>query len=213
MPHQNVANTIQCNLRYSLDGNNAETVFHVRATGPITIPLLDTLAALITAWVSSDWAPNASSNWIVQELVLTGLNSLFDPRKSYPFSPAVAGTDTTGALPANVTIALKEDVGRRGKGIAGRWFWVGMAKGQVTGDLVNAGVVTALLAALNGLATTIATTTGFEGIAVPHLVVGGIRPPTATSDVITGFLASDNSIDTQKDRLPFHKKHKRFPVA
>lgn len=213
MPHQDCANTIQCNLRYEMAGNNAETVFHVKATGTITEALLDTLAALITAWITSDWKPNASTQWAVNEIVLTGLNSLFDPRKSYPIAPAVNGADSTGALPANCTMALKEDIGRRGKGIAGRWFWVGLTSGMCTDNTCNAGIVTALLTAVNNLATTIASTVGFEGIAVPHFVVGGVRPPVAQSDVITGFLASDDELDTQKDRLPFHKKHKRFPVA
>jgi hypothetical protein len=196
-----------------MGSNNAETVFHVRATGPITLTLLDTLASLIEAWVTSDWKPNAAVDWVATELVLTGLNSLFDPRKSYPISPAVAGADATGAMPANCTIALKEDIGRRGRGVAGRWFWVGLAKGMCSDNLCNSGVVTALLTALNNLANTIASTAGFEGICVPHLVVNHLRPPVATSDVITGFLASDDALDSQKDRLPFHKKHKHFPAV
>jgi hypothetical protein len=196
-----------------MDNNNAENVFHVKATGVITEALLDTLAALIIDWLTTSWAPNASQGWTAREVILTGLNSLFDPRKSYPVSPVVPGTDVTGALPANCTIAVKEDIGRRGKGVAGRWFWVGMANDQCTEDecLPTAGVN--ITTALNALKTTIASTVGFEGICVPHMVVGGVRPPDASSDVITNFLLSDNSMDSQKDRLPFHKKHKRFPVA
>lgn len=208
-----VLNTIQVNVRYFLDNNNAENVFHVRATGTITSALLDTLHTVLTTWLTTEWKPIAAQEWAAKEIILTGLNSLFDPRKSYPIDPEIVGDGLAGALPATCTLAVKEDIGKRGKGVAGRLYWIGLANDQTAGDEVIAAAATSIVTALNQLATSIASTAGLEGICVPHRTVNREPQNPVLSDVITGFLLSDNTVDVQKDRLPFHKKHKRFPVA
>src|SRR5690242_13714979 len=100
MPHQNVTNTIQCEIRYFMANNNASNVFHVKATGPITSTELDALEAAIQAWLDTHWAPIANDNWSANEIVLTGLNSLFDPRKSYAIAPPIVGGVSGDATPA-----------------------------------------------------------------------------------------------------------------
>jgi hypothetical protein len=200
-------------MRFINGRTNASMNIHVLATGPITIPILDDIAAIIIAWFTTDWAPSASIGWLANEVVMTGLNSLADPRKSYPIEPPIGGSDASAELPANVTVAIKEDVGHRGRGLAGRVFWVGLASGSTVGDLLTNAAGVALIMAMDNLKANIALVPGVEGICVPHLVVGGVRPPTATSDLVTTFLLTDNTLDSQRDRLPGHKKHKRPPVA
>lgn len=213
MAHQNVLNTVQIEIRYFAQNNNAANILHARATGTITSALLDTLNATVSSWLASDWAPLAAGEWTANEIILTGLNSLFDPRKSYPIAPPIAGTDATAALPASSTIAVKADIGRRGKGVAGRMFWVGLADDMAVGSELDVSAANGIVTAMNTLNTNVASLTGFEGLCIPHLEVAGVRPPNATSDIVVDWLLTDLTIDVQKDRLPFHKKHKRFPVA
>lgn len=212
MAHQDVTRTIQCQVNYFLDNNNAANIFHCLATSVIDVTLLDDIAGVINGWLTTDWAPLASDDWTANEIVLTGLNSLSDPRKSYPIAPPIPGTLTDIALPANVTLAIKEDVGHRGKGIAGRWFWVGFAGSQVVGDSVLTASATAIIAALQHLNTLLAAVPGCEGMCVPHLVVNRVRPNPASSDLVASFVITDNTMDSQRDRLPFHKRHKK-PIA
>lgn len=213
MAHQNILNAVKIELNYFMQTNNASNIMHARATGPITLALLDTLETVLKDWLTTEWATLASTTWSAQSIILTGENSLFDPRKAYPLSPAIAGTLTGGALPANATLAVKANIGRRGKGVNGRVFWVGLDGSQVTDNFIGSTEGNAIVAALNALNASVAALVGFEGLCVPHLVVGGAHPPDASSDIIVDFSLADNAVDSQKDRLPFHKKRKRFPVA
>jgi len=192
-----------------MENNNAANVLHAQYTGAIGLDDLDDLEAVIEAWLTTDWAPIAASAWACTEIVLTDLDSLSGKRKSYPISPPIQGTDTAQPMPANATLAIKEDVGRRGRGIAGRIFFIGLSEAAVQGNEVLSTGVDAILTAYTNLNTTITALAVYNGLCVPHLKVGTSRPNPAEVDLVTAFLATDNLIDTQKDRLPFHKKKRK----
>lgn len=213
MAHQDVTRTVKIEIDFFMQNNNAQNTLHAKATGPIALSDLDDLAGVIEGWLTTDWAPIAAAEWAAQNVTLTDLNSLAGPRKSYPISSPIVGGLTADPIPAGSTLAVQGNVGRRGKGIQGRVFWIGLANSQVDGNTVTSDQVTAIVDALNNLNSLVTAMAAFDGLCVPHLVVGGSRPNPATSDLIVTFLVTNNLIDSQKDRLPFHKKHKRFPVA
>jgi hypothetical protein len=66
-----------------------------------------------------------------------------------------------------------------------------------------------IVAALNTLRTDIGAVTGSDGLCIPHFVVDKIRPPTVGNSLVVSYSYSDLYIDSQRDRLPFHKKHKK----
>jgi hypothetical protein len=212
MAHQDVTETVQIEIRYVMDQNNAANVLHAKYTGAVSLSDFDNLENAIAAWLTASWAPVASSMWEVNQIILTDLNSLNGPRKSYPISPPIQGTDTAQAMPANATLAVKADVGRRGRGLAGRIFFIGLSEAAVQGNEVVSTGVASILTIYNTLNADIAALPPFDGLAVPHRTVGGAHPNPASSDTVTNFLVTDNLIDSQKDRLPFHKK-KRKPRA
>lgn len=208
MAHQDVTNTVQIELRFFMGNNNAQNTLHALASATPGVEDLNLLGAEIATWLETEWAPLASSDWTATEVVLTSLDSITGPRISIPISPPIPGEVIVPAAPANVTIAIKEDIGIRGRGTAGRIFWVGFAQTQVDTNLVDSSVATAILVALNNLATTISGMIGFEGLCVPHKTVAGVHPNPASSTVVQRFLLTNLSTDSQKDRLPFHKKRK-----
>lgn len=213
MAHQDVTNTVSIEIRFTMGNNNAQNTLHaLAATTPGNADLIE-LGNVVQAWLEDDWAPIASQAWSANEIVMTSLDSITGPRRSVPLSPAVVGTLVEDAMPANVTIAVKADIGRRGRGTAGRVFWIGLAESQVSGNLLGAATAVAIVAALDSLNEDVAGLDNFNGLCVPHLVVGGLRPNPATSDLVQQFALTDLSMDSQKDRLPFHKKKKRLPVA
>jgi hypothetical protein len=209
MAHQDVTRTVRCEIRYFGQNNNAANVFHVRYTTAFTDTEADALFATINTWLDTDWKDNAAALWTANEVVLTNLNSLAGIRRVYPIQPPIAGTITDPGLPANVTVAVHGSTGTRGRGKSARWYWVGLSEGQIDGSTLLLASGNAIDAALNALLDTIAGGAMFDGMAVPHLVVGGTRPSPAESEIIVKWSLSDYILDSQVDRLPFHKKHKR----
>lgn len=213
MPHQDVTNTVAIELRFFMGNNNAQNTLHALcSTTPGASDLID-LGAIVDAWIETEWAPIASSSWACHEIVLTSLDSITGPRRSIPISPPVPGALVVDPLPANATWAVKADIGRRGRGTAGRVFWIGLTEDQQVKNEVDPTAAGSIVDALNALRASVEGMTNFDGLCVPHMVVGGLRPDPASSDLVAQFVATDLTLDSQKDRLPFHKKKKRLPVA
>jgi hypothetical protein len=200
-------------LRYRNADNTMENVYYAR-TSSLTWSesQLDDVAAAFQSWESATAAPLRNDTTELYEIVATDLTSLFGIRKSYPVSPPIVGT-LANPLPANVTVAVKASIGRRGRGTNGRTFWIGMAEGQTAGDSIATISANLIVAALNTIKTTIASMTPIEGLCIPHFVVDHVRPPSVQADIVADYLLSDYYLDSQRDRLPGHKKHKRFPIA
>lgn len=209
MAHQNVTDTVQVDINYTMQGNNASNVIHITYTPAVSLTDFDNMSTAIAGWLTDEWAPLASDEWSVTSLIFTDLNSASGPRKAYPLDPAIPGTLVSEALPANATLAIKFDIGQRGRGTAGRMFWVGLGETQVDGNTVSVATMNAIIGALDALQTAI-TTVGppWVDLAVPHRTVNKVHPNPALSSGVVGFLATNNLIDTQKDRLPFHKRRR-----
>lgn len=210
MAHQNVTDCVQVDINYAMQGNNASNVIHIAYTPVVSLTDFDAMSTAIAGWLTSNWKPISSSEWAVTSLVFTDLNSANGPRKAYPLDPPIVGDLTDQPIPANSTLAIKFDIGIRGRGTAGRMFWVGLAENQVDGNTVATATITAILAALDALQTAVQTVGApWVGLSVPHRTVGGAHPNPALQSAVDGFLATNNQIDTQKDRLPFHKKRRK----
>lgn len=210
MAHQNVTDTVQVDINYAMQGNNASNVIHITYTPAVSLTDFDAMSSAIAGWLTSHWKPLAAAEWSVTSLVFTDLNSASGPRKAYPLDPPIVGSAAFDPLPANATLAIKFDIGQRGRGTAGRIFWVGLNEDQVDGNTVSGAAMVAILGALDALQTAI-TTVGspWVDLAVPHRTVNKVHPNPAVSSGVVGFLATNNLIDTQKDRLPFHKKRRK----
>lgn len=213
MPHQDVTNTVAVEMRFFLGSQNAQNTLHALCATTPGLADLNDLGAVVVAWLNTVWAPIASEDWTANEVVLTSLDSITGPRRSIPISPAVPGELSSDAMPANVTIAVKEDIGRRGRGTAGRVFWIGLAESQVNGNQLESAAATDIVGALEQLRSDVEALANFEGLCVPHLTVNYLHPNPASSDQVQQFTLTNLYMDTQKDRLPFHKKKKLPPVA
>ena len=209
MAHQDVQNVVKIELQFASQNNNAENVLHAHYTGTIVADSLDGLAAILQTWLTDVWAPLASIEWEAVQIVITDLNSLSGPRRAYPISPAIVGGNAREAIPANATLAVKADTGTRGRGKNGRVFWIGIPQDAQDGSNITPSYANGLAEGLIALNTAVAATSPFTGLVVPHLVVGGVRPPTAGSSPIVGFAITDYVVDSQRDRLPGHKRHKK----
>lgn len=213
VPPYYITNTVRCQINYFMGNNNAANVFHVGYTTAPAISDLSTLATAIEDWLTASWKPAASQDWSAVSVQLTDEGGPDGKRLSFNFDPEIIGSDVTNAMPANVTVAVKEDTGIRGRGRSGRWFWIGLSEAGVDGNVLIAGSVTAILAAMDALNAAIIALDAFDGMVVPHSFEKGVHLNPAESHPVVSFAMTDNSVDSQKDRLPFHKKRKKRVVV
>lgn len=201
-------------LKYRTPDDIVENVYYVRTSDTDwTEALMDDVEAVFSAWEDTDASLLRNDGVALYSIIATDLTSLAGIRKAYSIEPTIPGTLPDG-LPANATIAVKADIGRRGRGTSGRTFWVGMAAEQLASmDQLDNTAAASIVNALEELRTNIAAVSGIDGLCVPHFVVGAVRPATVDSDQVVRYSLSDFFMDSQRNRLPFHKKHKLPPVA
>lgn len=200
-------------LKYRTLDTTMENVFYARTSDAIwSETSIDDVSEAIQTWETDHAQPIRASGYGLYEIVATDLTSLFGIRKAYSFVPIVGAL--ADPMPANVCIAVKADIGRRGRGTAGRTFWLGLAQSQME-SVDSIGTISGglIVSALNALKDAVAGITPIEGLCVPHFVVGGVRPPSVQADIVVQYILSDFTTDSMRDRLPNHKKHKRPPVA
>jgi len=201
-------------MRYRSSDTTMENVFYVRTSASTwDEATLDDVETAMRLWETSTASSFRSDGVGLYEIVATDLTSLFGIRKSYDISPVVTGA-LANPLPNNVTVALKADIGRRGRGTAGRSFWIGLSEGQTVGpDQIAPIAANNLISSMDSLLADVAGVVPVEGMCIPHFVVDHVRPPSVLADIIVKYTLSDFYLDSQRDRLPGHKKHKRYPIA
>jgi hypothetical protein len=210
LPHQDVPNTVRVEVAYAYDNNNMENVWHVRTSDVPTDADLVSILANMQTWLETDWAPLASPQVSALSITATSLHDLTGPRMTVGINPAIVGTSDSAALPANVTIAIKANIGTRGRGKSGRTFWVGLGESQVVNNELLPTPAAAIVAALNQLNALMADIGEFlEGLVIPHFVVGGVRPPSVGTSAVIGYSMANFVTDSQRDRLPGHKRARR----
>ncbi len=197
-------------LKFQTADTLLENVFHARATaGSWDSTTMDAVEAAFVSWFTTTAYQYVNDTMSMYEVIATDLTSLAGIRRVYPISPPVDGNLSSDPLPANATFAVKTNIGTRGRGQNGRTFWPSLSGNQVTLDQLNKTNADEIVAALNTLRTSIASVSGCDGLCIPHFVVAGVRPPSVGNSLVTSYSYSDLYVDSQRDRLPFHKKHKR----
>lgn len=197
-------------LMYRTADAQLANVFHARATAASwDSSTMDAVEAAFVSWFTTTAYQYINQAMGLFEIIATDLTSLSGIRKVYPISPELLGNITADPLPSNATFAIKANIGTRGRGQSGRLFWPSLSADQVTLDQLNKTNADELVTTMNTLRTSIAAVTGCDGLCVPHFMVGGVRPPSVSNSLIISYAYSDLYVDSQRDRLPFHKKHRK----
>lgn len=194
------------------NGQLIENVMHAYASAGWGAVNMDSLAQIFIDWWTASVAPLVASSLSLIEVIVTDLTSLNNERVTKQVSPAVPGTLASPQLPNNVTWAVKADIGKRGRGRAGRVFVPGLGEAEATLDAINGATATSWVGALNALIPLVAANSNTPELVVLHRIVDGVKLLTQTHDAIRNFVASDLTLDSMKNRLFGHKKHKLGPL-
>lgn len=211
MVYQPARGVAEIRMKYLLDFETAENVYHVEhgSLDPWPLADLEDLASTFEAWETSDASVVRTASASLIEVVVTDLTSLTTQRVTRAVSPVITGAIGGDSLPNNATIAIKADINNRGRGKSGRVFWVGLAESQVTANHINTAAGDAIVLALNNLRADVLALDPAYHMVVVHRVIDGVRPAEADWSAIASFSLTDQTIDSQKNRLPNHKRHKR----
>jgi hypothetical protein len=199
MANQPVPNTVQVDVLFLLFGQRVENVYHVRWDGGVdAAALADTRDAFAT-WVAEEWMPPLSLNCQFIGLEVKNLSIEDGTMLAYTPPTTVTGSVDYMAEPGNVSFSISLRTGQSGRSYRGRKFVAGMPGNARTGNQVNSGFATAMVAALEELRNLLIS------INAVLVVVSRIQDTIEllvpiTSEVLSVTIA-DYDIDSQRRRL------------
>lgn len=206
-------NIVQVQMIYTSGGEKVENVFHVHKDSTWDLTDLGSLAAAFESWEATTGSQYRSEQVSLIRIVATDLSSLTSGRVDQQLAVTVDGQDVSPVLPNNATFAIKNNIGERGRGRNGRVFWIGLAENQVIGSTIDTTVADNIQSALNTLQTDIAAAVPGAALGVMHRPPGDPPSGVATFSATQNFTYTDLTLDSQRDRLPGHKRHKRQVVT
>lgn len=201
MPFQPIDNVAQINVRQRLDNQKIENVFHVFNETASQQGTLQNLADLFGDFWLARVLPVQSADLTLVEVEARDLSTEGGLSAVRTINPAVAGGNIEASLPNNVAFCVSFRTARTGRSYRGRTYVAGIPEGRVVKNTLDAAVVTTLVTAFSDLALT------DSYIEQGYLVVAsrfnqGVRRPTGVATRVTGVLAIDPIVDSQRRRLP-----------
>lgn len=186
---------------YTLNGEPAMNRLHVNLlTAEPTAGDCATLAAAAADWWVTTAAPLVSVNMSLREVQAVSLAVQNGPQATFSAGLPQVGAVGGDSLPGNVAFCISLRTGLSGRSARGRWFWGGLAEGQVTANVVNSGVVTSIVSAIDGLINAIEALSAIPTI-VSYVSNNAPRVGGPVYFNITDALAVDAIVDSQRGRL------------
>lgn len=199
-------NTAQVEMRYFLNDEKVENVYHFVGASPWTSTLLAALGVAMEAWENTYMKTERGATCIFYQAYSIDL-AVQDGEWDVSGTP-IPGTHTGTMLPNNCALAFKWITSLRGRSFRGRTFHFGITEDQMSANpnSMSAGEVTALENRYRELITLTWPNSG-------QLVVRSIRHNNAYRSVgvmtpIKDVTVTDPTIDNQRRRLPFHNVHR-----
>jgi len=182
------------------DGQIIENRFHVDVLHVPTDADLGAIQPVVTAWISASYAPLLPAEVTITGLKLTSLHVQNGPFRTVSLS--VAGTQTGGAMPNEVTLCVSLRSAVRGRSARGRWYLLGVPKSAMATE--NRVSTTYRNAAVGALQTLI---TALGAISAPMMVVSyrNNNAPRVGGPVyflILFSVTTDDVVDSQRRRRP-----------
>lgn len=208
MPFIPVANTVEVELRMTLDDQKIENTLYFESANAPVFADMALLASNIVIWWDTSIAPLLPVDVVLREVVVTDLTSATGPQYSSALDGSNAGTLGQPALPNNVTLAVSFRTALRGRSFRGRNYVPALTEGQVVNNTVNSSVLLDYTNAYNAIITEVAPSDGpwtwvivsrysgvdSEGKPIPR--VAGVTTPVQAAVIV------DATIDSMRRRLP-----------
>lgn len=182
------------------EGQIVENTFHYKLAGAIDRAKLTAMANVYANWASTN-ASAFHAACILNKIYLLDLTSSTSASLEFNVVPAVNGTNPGGALPNNVTFALKRETGLRGRANRGRIYLIGLSQGDM-----NTGSQEIKPASANGQVS-IYNALMAAMLAGPAATEVVLHRATGLGTNVIGYTYADLAFDSQRRRLEFHNRH------
>lgn len=193
-------------------GLTGQNILYYHKAGGFGEGDLQVLAEQVTLAWETNVAPTVTSDWALVEVVATSLDSLDGVKQIWRPAIPIQGGRVENSSPANVSMAVKFGVPRRGRGINGRVFVFGIPETEVGAGFITSTYASAVAAGWRTMQDDVASGALADHVVV-HRTVGGVRPPEGDAETVTSYSYTDLAVDSQKLRLPNHRKAKRRAAA
>lgn len=193
--------------KYTSYGNEQLNVHHVMHTdgSAWTAAQLQAMCTVIANWDNSTLAATRVTDFTLIQVLGKDLST--QNGAEFPFGALSAGTNGGGALPENVTIAIKKVSGLSGRGFRGRVYHIGVPRTQVSQDSVSSGFQATLVNAYNALITAVNAVTNCQ-YCILRSRHNGVALNPRVGLAITSFTVTDGYVDSQRRRLAGHNVHR-----
>jgi len=189
-------------VTYGFDGQPSVNVHFVLQDTPVSpVPdaaLLSVADAAWTAW-DDNWKTRASDEWNVDDIVAYDWSreggNVIQTDSALP----ILGGNVTAPVPANCAVVVSQRTNRTGRNYRGRNYVPGLATSTVTGNEVNADLMTDLSLIYSDFRTALGVL-GMQQV-VYSLFYEGEKRVTPEPTPISGTIV-DSRVDTQRRRLP-----------
>lgn len=208
MPFQPVPDTALVQLMMATGGITAQNTLYFRKVGGWDQATLELLAEQCVLQWDTFVAPVTTADWALVEAIATNQETTDGTKRIWKPAAPIQGDVVSSTAPANVSFAVKFGVPRRGRGISGRVFVTGLDEEQVGAGSIDSALADLIVNAWRDMCGAVETNAGCEHVVV-HRVVNGVRLAEAVPEAVSSYSYTDLSLDTQKLRLPNHKKAKR----
>jgi len=214
MAHQNCPNIAQVTIEMECDDQAIiNDYFYEKPGGWVPAEMAEVANTFRSEW-QSHMLTLYSEDVQFNRVVAVDLTSLSTERSVDAFSPGTTGTVTQPSAPNNVCWALTKATGTRGRGQQGRVFVGPIPETSVSSNSIAEVYANDYIAALQAVidGVTIAIPTAYHVVLSRyHGVDANHKPiPRAVGIGLRVLARSYTNLDTdsQRDRLPGHKKHK-----
>lgn len=194
-------NAVTASVRYLWDNQQVENTLSFYRAESWTETLMEQLANIIINWRTTQIRSLQASNLLMTEVYVVDQASDSAPAITVTVDSGDApGTTGTPSLPNNVSLAIQFRTAFRGRSGRGRNFILGLAEGQVSGNLIANSLATSYQDAYQALAGDV------EALDAQHVIISkqtdGAPRPNGLVRLVTAYAFADLSIDSQRRRLP-----------
>jgi hypothetical protein len=209
MPFQPIPLTAQATIHMQSDGQSIQHSMYFQSTDGWSGAEITSLAATFADAWQDFMMPLYPDTVQALFAVAVDLASLTGGRAVFSYPAPVNGGLAVTPTPNNVAFAVQIATGSRGRGQQGRLFIGPLSEGATTGNLITQAAAAAFVAAINGVGNQVESQIDLECTwGIIHRVINGVRPANGTFTATTGAGFSNLYLDSQKLRLPFHKKRR-----
>lgn len=211
MPYIPAPGVLQVVQFFSTGLANGANVWHVlKGAGAWDLAGVNEVIDVFAAWEEDEAGDNRAIEVACTGFKATDLTSLAGV--SIFRAVNITGNIAGPAAPLNATFAVKLVTGLRGRGTNGRVFWYGLSEEQMGAYLMDPIQAEGIRVNVESLITALGAA-GDYSLAVLHKVVGGVEINPQTASVVVSAAYTDLFVDSQRNRLPGHKRRKSATVA